>query len=145
MSKDYVSNHKARQTLPPIIRTATATGATIDRKDEKRAAFELVVGLWVDGVHTVTFEESADGSAWSTIAAAKTRMPDDAPAGVVVGATIVIDAAAEDNVNYLVGYTGQLRYLRAKITSSGTTTGALIGINVVSSDLRYSGVSEFAS
>lgn len=141
---DFMSNHVSRPTLNPLQVTAAANGITVDRKNEKRVAFQFNVGLFTDGVHTITFQESLDGSAWAAVRAGKMRMPDDAPAGVVVAQTFVIDNVAEDNAVYVAEYTGDRRFVRAANAISGETVGALFGVNVISGDLRYRGVSEFA-
>lgn len=144
MSKDFASNHTSRQTIPPAAQTAAANGSTVDRVAEKRAGFEVNVGLYTDGVHTIGFEESDDGSSWADIRTGKLRMPDDAPAGVVVGQTFVIDNVAEDNTNYLATYTGEKRFLRATNAISGETVGCVFGVSVIGGDLRYTGTSQFA-
>lgn len=142
---DFKSNWRLVQTMPPAAHTATANGATVDTQNDKRAAFDVNVGLFTDGTHTIKFQDSDDGSTWADIAAADLAMPDDAPAGVVVGATLVIDDAAEDNQHYVVQYLGIKRYLRAVRTLAGTTTGAVFGISVVAGESRYLGVSQLAS
>lgn len=140
---DFRTNWIPRQTFAPAAQTADADGATVDTQHEKRSAFEVNVGLFTDGVHTITFEDSPDGSTWTAIAAANLKMPSDAPTGVVVGASLVIDDVAEDNQVYTVEYNGIERYLRAVKAITGETTGAVYGVNVVSGDRRYAGAGQF--
>lgn len=141
---DFRTNHKSTQTLAPAAQTATANGATVDTQDEKRVAHEVCVGAYTDGTHTITFEESANGSAWTAVPAARLKMPSDAPTGVVVGASLVIDDAAEDSQNYTVEVNTFERYHRAVKTVAGATTGAVYGANVISGDPRYAGAGQFA-
>lgn len=142
---DFRTNWIPRITLAVAAITATANGATVDTVLESRAAFEVVAGAYTDGTHTIKFQDSPDGSTWTDVAAANLKMPDDAPAGVVVGATLVIDGAGDGGQIYVVEYLGIQRYLRAVTTVAGTTTGALYGVNVVGGDRRYTGTSQFAN
>lgn len=83
----------------------------------------FVPGVVTDGTHTPTIEESADGSTgWATVAAADT-----------VGTL----AALATGVVQRVGYIGIKRYIRAKVTVTGSpATGAVMGAMVIRGHAR---------
>ncbi len=124
--------------LDKVVRTASANGTWIDTgRDAHERMFELDVGLWVDGVHTFSFEHSVDAST----AVALTRAQLDDPAGLLTASgTIVIDAADEDNLIIQLGILGTHRYVRPVQTVTGSpSTGLISGVSVVESELRAAG------
>ena len=143
---DFISNHSTPvQSIGNAAHTTgTVTGATVDRAAGKRVAFLVDVGAWTNGTHTITFQDSPDGTNWTDIEVPRVRMPDDAPTGVVVDNTLVIDAATEDDRVYVVEYTGQQRYVRAVSVVGSGAAGAIYSVLAVIGDLRYRGSSQFA-
>ncbi|MER8371738.1 hypothetical protein [Mesorhizobium sp. M1406] len=126
----------SRQSLAPALRTVTATGAAIDRAGFESLTFAIHVGDWTDGEHVIHFEHSDDNSDFVGVledelvgASAGT-----AGAATVYGLTVGDDgnsppAPTYENENALVGYIGDRQYIRAKVTISGASTGAFIGID----------------
>lgn len=120
-------------TITPAARTATVTGATVDRYASGAMYQDALVvvhtGTITDGTHTVTVEESDDNSAWAT-------------ATSLVGTAPVIDATGDNNKCFTLRYTGRKRYLRTKVTVAGTTTGGVYSSTVLLSNPRVMPVTQ---
>jgi hypothetical protein len=114
------------QSLKPAARTATATGSMVDLSGYESALVLVDAGTWTDGTHTPSLEDSDDDSTYAAVAA-----------GDLVGSFTVINGATLDDVIYKVGYVGKKRYLKAKVTVSGATTGAILGMLVVRGHPRH--------
>ncbi|MCH7944128.1 MAG: hypothetical protein IIB67_12995 [Proteobacteria bacterium] len=109
-TRDLKSNIDIVTSLAPAARTATASGTGVDLRGYESAVATFVTGTVTDGTHTPSVEESDDDSTYTAVAAAD-----------LLGSLADL---ASDTVQR-VGYRGGSRYIRAKITASGTTTGAL--------------------
>ncbi|MFE4649286.1 hypothetical protein [Streptomyces sp. NPDC056707] len=110
---------RAKATLATALRTNGAVnGTTVDlheNKDASRSAMLIVLsGTITDGSHAITLQESDNGSAWTTVAAADLQ------------GTAPTIASTDSNLVYEVGYLGAKRYLRAVATTTGATTGGTI-------------------
>lgn len=120
-------------TITPAARTATVTGATVDRYQSgamyQDALINIHTGTITDGTHTFTVEESDDNSAWATATA-------------LVGTAPVIDATGDNNKCFTVRYTGVKRYIRVKGTLAGTTTGGVFAATVLLADPRVMPVTQ---
>jgi hypothetical protein len=115
------SDFKAVQALAPALRTASATGGSIDRWGFGSLSFLVSAGAWTDGTHTVSADHSNDGSTWEAI-----------PAEELTTAFPVVDAGGDASQAYVVGYIGDRRYVRGKSAVSGSpVTGAIVGITVL--------------
>lgn len=134
---DPYSNQLTARTLSPALRTNGAVnGSTVDRAGVApnagkmfQAAVALIVsGTITDGTHTVSIEDSDDGTAWATVAAA------------LLQGTPPAIAAVDDDKVWEIGYLGLKRYLRVVVTAAGTTTGGIVGAYVILSDPRISPV-----
>ena len=115
---------RAKVTLAVAVRTnGTATGTAVDlheNLDASRSALIVVfAGTMTDGSVAVTLEESADNSAWSTVAA-----PD-------LQGTAPTVASTDDDKVFELGYVGSKRYLRVKAVTSGATSGGTFGAVIV--------------
>jgi photosystem II stability/assembly factor-like uncharacterized protein len=111
---------RAKATLAIASRTdGTVNGTTVDlheNLDASRSAMLIVLGGAItDGSHAIVLQESDDGSAWSTVAAADLQ-------GTAPTLTSTDDDALSE-----VGYLGSKRYLRAAVTTTGATTGGTFG------------------
>lgn len=109
----------ARALAPGAERTDGAVnGVTVDRFVNdvyyRSVTFAVHTGAITDGTHTVTIEDSDDGSAWG--AAATADLQGTAPA--------ITDS--QDNTVFEVGYVGPKRYVRMVLTTATTTTGGFI-------------------
>lgn len=122
MSGELDLNHdlSVASTQLPNVRTATATGVTVDRVGFNTAMFVAHLGTITDGTFAFDPEESDDDSNWSNIAA-----------GDLSGAFVSGTSAADDRVQE-VGYLGSKRYVRCNLTVSGSpSTGGAVGVSVV--------------
>ncbi len=115
-TRDLTSNIDVKSSIDPDDYTATATGATVDLRGFEGAVVAFLVGTVTDGTHTPSVEESPDDSTWNTVAAAD-----------LTGT--LVDLASD--ANQRVGYRGAKRYVRAKLTVSGATTGVQAAAVVV--------------
>lgn len=128
--RDAYSSVLPQSSIDPGAKTATATGATVDRTGAGKmfqAALILVqTGTITDGSHVISVEESDDNSAWAAVAA-----------GSLQGsAPTLASGGASNNKCFSLGYLGLKRYLRVKSTVSGTTTGGVYGASIVLADPR---------
>ncbi|UBU10026.1 hypothetical protein [Nonomuraea gerenzanensis] len=122
--KDLYSNVLLKQSLLPATRTnGTVNGSAVDRKEDGcdyQAVLVLVTaGTITDGTHTIEVQDSDDGSNFTAVADA-----------FLQGAEPAI-AAADDNKDYAIGYTGLKRYVRVAVTTAGATTGGVFGAAVL--------------
>lgn len=137
MRRSTYTNVTARQTLTPAARTASANGTAVDRNslgDMHRSAMFLVsTGTITDGTHTISVEDSDDGTTFAAVAAE--FLQGAAPAIV----------AADDNKQFFVGYIGPRRYLRAVTTVTGATTGGVYAVAVLLGEPRRGPVEHSAT
>lgn len=112
--------------LIAVLRTANATvnGDTVDRwqggaQEYRTVLFVCYTGLVTDGTWTFAVQESPDNSVWT------------APAADAVHGTAPVFISTSDDVVADVGYAGMMRYCRLTLTSTGSTTGALVGASAV--------------
>lgn len=114
--------------LAPAAVTASANGATADRQaggdNFQSALVEVSVGTWTDGTHTISLEDSDDGSSWAAVAASDLS-------GTL---PVISDATTDDSVIAAVDYVGVKQYVRVVTTVAAATTGAVYGANVVLGD-----------
>jgi hypothetical protein len=111
--KDLYNNLSVAQSLPAAARTASANGAGVDLQGFEGALVIISTGTITDGTHAISIEESSDNSTFTAVAA-----------GDLLGTAPSI-GAANDNVDYKVGYIGSKRYIHVVTTASGTTTGGV--------------------
>lgn len=120
MRRSTYNNVRVAQGLAPgALRTnAAVNGATVDRFVNdvyyRSATFVVQSGAITDGTHTVTFEESDDGTTWTAVAAADLQGSPPAITGT------------DDNKIYEVGYVGAKRYIRLVLTTASATTGGFV-------------------
>lgn len=108
-TRDLKSNIDVQTSLGPNDYTATTNGSSADLRGFESAVVAFVVGTVTDGTHTPSVEESDDDSTFTAVAAAD-----------LLGTL----ANFASSTNQRVGYRGAKRYVRAKLTVSGATTGA---------------------
>ncbi|MEW6583259.1 MAG: hypothetical protein AB1416_10925 [Actinomycetota bacterium] len=105
------------QSLHPAARTnATHNGTGVDLAGYEGALVKFDVGAVTDGTHAPKIQESDDNSTYTDVAAAD-----------LSGAL----ANLASNTPQKQGYIGRKRYIRAVITTTGATTGAIAGATVV--------------
>jgi len=115
-SRDLQGNISIVTTLVPATRTADAIGSTVDLRKYESAAIEAIVGTITDGTHTLTVQESDDGSTWTDVAA------DDLQGSFLNLAS---------NTDQEVGYLGSKRYIRVNVAVVGATSGGTYAVSIV--------------
>ncbi|SDK30434.1 hypothetical protein SAMN04488074_105111 [Lentzea albidocapillata subsp. violacea] len=125
---DVYSTLRAKSSLVPVARTASANGTGVDRNDNGLGYQDAMVvvhtGAITDGTHTIEVQDSDDNASFAAVADA-----------YLLGTEPVI-ASTDDNKTYDIGYTGSKRYLRAIVTAAGTTTGGVYGATVILANPR---------
>lgn len=120
MSLDGNKSGTSVTTIKPGTYTATQTGATVDRAGYEIATVIFSLGTKTDGTHTPSIEESDDDSSWGAATALSGSL-----------------AALASNTDQRVGYTGSKRYIRAKVTITGSpSTGCAFGAIATLGDAR---------
>ena len=108
-TRDLKSNVDVVTSLVPDDYTSSPSATSADLRGFESAVVVFVVGTVTDGTHTPAVEESDDDSTWNAVAVAD-----------LLGTL----ANLASDTNQRVGYRGAKRYVRAKLTVSGATTGA---------------------
>ncbi|QIJ62553.1 hypothetical protein [Streptomyces sp. JB150] len=136
MSKRTVyTNVTPRASLAIASRTANATvnGASVDRNvggDMHRSAMVVVhTGTITDGTHTIEVQDSDDNSTFTAVADQYLQGTEPA-----IGAT-------DDDKLFVIGYTGERRYLRVSVTTAGATGGGTLGAVILLGEPRRGPVS----
>ena len=126
-SRDLVHDITVKQTITnAVIKTnqTAASGNSVDSQGYESLIFIWEVGLWVDGTHTPTLQESDDNSTFTAVAAGD----------IIGGANLT---AITDNTqvgkSFAIGYRGAKRYVSLQVNSSGTT-GLLYGVTAILGD-----------
>jgi hypothetical protein len=109
VSRDLKSNVDAVASIAPAVRNAAVNGSGVDLKSYDSAFVTFQVGTVTDGTHTPSVQDSDDNSTFAAVAAED------------LDGTLVNLVA---NSVQRVGYRGHRRYIRAQVTSSGTTGAA---------------------
>lgn len=120
--------------LPSAARTnAVVNGTTVDLgvfgNDFRTVMFVVSTATITDGSHAFTMQDSPDGSAWSTVPAAKRQ-----------GSLPTIVAADDDSL-FSFGYIVDTnQYVRLVATTTGATTGGIYAAVAVLSEASSSPV-----
>lgn len=119
--RDLGSNMKVLPSITHAAKTnGTVNGTAIDTAGYDGAFAIAHIGVWTDGTHTFSLEESdASGSGFAAVAAAE-----------LIGAFAAVTSNANPGTKQKVGYIGKKRYIRVVLVTSGATTGALLGADV---------------
>ena len=126
--RDLNAHLSVVQSLAP--QSVDADGS-VDGADVDLANFDSAVaignaGLWAtDGSYIFVLQHADDDG---------TGAPDtyaDVPAASVDGAFTAVTATTNDNVAQQVGYLGNKRWLRVRLTTSGNTSGTFVGGAVI--------------
>jgi hypothetical protein len=110
---------------PAVIITTTQTGTGVDLLNgDGLCSVEVTAGAITDGTHTISVQESADNSTFSTI-----TIPDDS-------AIVLSSTTTAGSVQY-VSFQRTLRYVRVVSTVTGSPgTGGYYSANVME-QLKY--------
>jgi hypothetical protein len=98
----------------------TVNGATFDSQPYDGVTAILHVEAWTDGTHTPKLQDSPDNSIWTDVVAAN-----------LIGAFTPITSNANVGTKQKVTYVGAQRYQRTVLTTTGATTGAIIGSDII--------------
>lgn len=133
MAETVYDTTLVRHTIAPATRTnGTHDGAAVDRAASggaEEALVAVLAGTITDGSHAVAVEDSDNGtSGWAVV-----------PAGQIQGTVPTVLAADDDRV-FEFGVSASRRFLRVAITTTGATTGGVIGAVIVLGDLRHNPV-----
>lgn len=119
--RDLRNNVDTALSLSPAARVnGTANGTAIDLRGYDSAFVHVAFGVWTDGTHTPSLEHSDDGTAFSAVGTANQD-----------GTFSAVSGTAGAHTVQRVGYIGDKRFVRAVITVTGATTGALSEVSVV--------------
>lgn len=122
--RDLYHNLLVTQHLSPVVSTTAKTSTAIDLQGFDSVEVVFAIGLSADTLSgsvywTLKLQHSDDNVEYADTAAADHSG----------SATVVIDAASEDETSYAFGYVGNKRYLKAVATPTGThSNGTPIGI-----------------
>lgn len=115
--------------LAPAVHNAAQTSASFDRElgggiGAPYEALELLldVGLWTDGAHSWTVQDSPDNVTWTPVPAANLI-----GAGAANGGFNAVSSAVGQNATQRCAYVGTQRYVRVVSAEAGTT-GLVSGI-----------------
>lgn len=117
--RDLENNVSVAQSLVPAARAATGTGSAVDLQGYGAAMAVVQFGAWTDGSHTPSLQHSADGT---TYVACDTNS--------LNGSFTAVSGTAGSNTVQKIGYKGGYRYVRALMTITGGTTGALSCVEI---------------
>ncbi|MDX9690358.1 MAG: hypothetical protein EOM37_04840 [Proteobacteria bacterium] len=122
--RDLYHNVAATLSLSPAARvTGTANGTAADLRGFGSAVATVSFGSYTDGTHTPKLQHSDDNVTFT-----------DATATELQGAFAALSGAGGANKVQNVGYIGNKRYVRVVITTTGATTGALSGANIIAGE-----------
>ncbi|NDE91383.1 MAG: hypothetical protein EB059_09680 [Alphaproteobacteria bacterium] len=121
--RDIENEVSVAQSLAPAARTASANGTSVDLQGYHSAMVVFNFGAWTDGSHTPSLEHSTNNS---TFVACDSNS--------LNGSFVAVSGSGGSNTIQKIGYTGGYRYIRAVLTVSGATTGALANAVVLRSD-----------
>ena len=130
-SKDLANNLAMTQVLDPATLTATTNTSGLDTANTNGAMFNVLVGESGDTLSSsvkwdLILQDSDDNSTFSAVTDNKFVTFADVDSS---GIYATIDAAAEDDASYPIGYVGPKRYARIACTKTGThSNGTPIGV-----------------
>lgn len=133
MNFDLHSNIKVVQNIVPIVLNNDTEGTPasgVDTKGFDACEFIVSVGASADTLSGSVYLElklqhSDDNSAWSAVSSVDDIIVGSCPRVTTVdsnGTFALIDAAAEDEFHFRIGYRGIKRYVRVFIDTTGTHT-----------------------
>ena len=123
-TKDHAfRNCKFVTSVQVAAKTASGNGTGVDTAGYESVAIVPVFGTWTDGTHTYKLQDSPDNVTFTDVVAAQ-----------LDGTLASITSATGTNATQKQGYKGVQRFVRAVLTTSGTTTGAVSGAVIVLSD-----------
>lgn len=99
----------------------TALSAAIDLASYDGFCAILHTGTWTDGTHTPSITEcDTSGGTYTAVATAD-----------LIGAFTAVTSNANVGAKQKVGYIGKKRYIKLQIVTTGSTTGAVLGMDAI--------------
>ena len=149
--RDLHNNVKVTQTIDPVNATASTVGVAVDRQGFESVEHIVCFGESGDTLNGTNYwhivlQHSDDNSIWDEVtSAADVNVGADglSSAPNASGIFATIDAAAEDDRHYRIGYVGGKRYSRIFVVENGTlTTGTPIAAVAVLGHAEQAPVSD---
>ena len=137
--KDLYSGLKITSLMVQAVTNSDADSDTIDMQGYESLMFVVDMGLSADtlnGSNTIELEveDSPNDSDWTDCDNADISKY---VTGTNTGTFALINAASEDETNYITGYKGDKRYVHVTLNFTGThSTGTPIGILAIQSNPR---------
>ena len=134
-------NQETVQSLDKIARTdGTLNGAAVDSgQDHFQRMAVIDLGAWTDGTGKWTIQSrQLTTDSWVTLPAEKLDDPGGALDSVDLNSVNVIDAT-KNNTIIEIGLLVIERFVRAVNITTGSSSGAIGGVNIVSASKRYAG------
>ena len=129
-NKDLANNLLMTQVLDPANTSATVNTAGLDMKGANGGMINVLIGESGDTLSSsvkwdLILQDSDDDSSYSAVTSNTDVSFADVDSN---GIFATIDAAAEDDASYAIGYNGAKRYVRVACTKTGThSNGTPIG------------------
>ena len=124
--RDMSDNVDVALSLAPAARVnGTFNGTAVDLRGYDSAMLVVNFGAYTDGTHTTSLQHSDDGATFTTASASELN-----------GAFTAVNSGGGANSTQRVGYSGSKRYIRAVLTVSGATSGALSEASIMRSEPR---------
>lgn len=123
--KDIRSDLKVSLALEAEITSDTTTaGAIFDTADfELGLMFAVASTTYTDGTYTLLIEESDDSGMAGAVAVTGDKL---------IGSLPAVSAVTADGADYAtVGIISNLRFVRASLVSTSTTTGAFLNVTAI--------------
>ena len=134
VTRDIYSNLNLTQMLTPVNVQADVDSGSVDTRAFDSLMLLANIGLSGDVLSGAVFielevEDSPNDSDWTDAADADLT---NSVTGTNTGTFALIDAPAEDELRYIVGYKGDKRYVRVVVNVTGThTNGTPMAVSAV--------------
>ena len=142
MLRDKISHAKHEHVFCKTL-SATETSGGVDLKGYSSATVICSIGEITNIANSPTpswtfkLQESDNDSTYSDVAESDMLLDyGNNDGSVTSGVFATVDAAAEDDANYSVGYIGTSRYVRVVATAADTPGATPIAVNVVKEALQ---------
>jgi hypothetical protein len=132
--KELASEVNVLQSIPPLLRLVTVTGAEIGVAGYGSVLFITNIGAFTDGTFTLEIQEASEsGGSFTAVDS------DDLFGTGLTTAALKEPAWTSANANsvHAVAYIGKQPFVKAVITRSGGSTGANMGQVAVRSHARH--------
>lgn len=134
-------NMRSAVTIPVAaqVEANDGNGTGVDVRDADSVQFLVVIGTWTDGDHSITFEDSEDGTTYAPCEVAD--LDPLTTTGVLEsdGLTVLIDDDTRADTVLQIGYVGGKGYVRAVNDAANDTDGAIYGVVVQQANRRFEG------